>query len=180
MGEILSSIGAVATGGITGIIGAGVQRFADYKNKKLDIELLGKQMAHEVVLVEKGLTAQTRVAELDTEKARDVADAASFAASMAEPARATAGQALTQRQSSWMVALDFVRGIVRPGLTLYLVVLTTLIYFHANSLLTGSAFTPADALDLTKRTVDTVLYLTTTATLWYFGVRNKQPGPKLK
>lgn len=185
MGDILSSIGAVFSGGLTGIIGAAVQRFADFKNKKLDIEAEGRRQAHEISMrrvdaeiMKQEFAARTRLAEVEGETQRDVADAGAFAASFREPVRYAEGQQLTQRQLGWMVALDFLRGIVRPGLTLYLVILTTLIYAQANALLSGSAFTPADARDLTFRTVDTVLYLTTTAALWWFGTRNRGAPPK--
>lgn len=185
MADVVSAIGAVLSGGLTGVIGAGVQRFADYKNKKLDIESDRAKFSHEIAMrrvdaeiMEKEFAARTRLAEVEGDIKRDVADAEAFAASFREPVRYAEGATLTPRQTGWMVALDFMRGIVRPGLTLYLVILTTLIYGQASALMSGSAFTPADALELTSRTVDTVLYLTTTATLWWFGTRNKQAPPK--
>jgi hypothetical protein len=183
--DILSAIGAVASGGVTGIVGAVAQRVFDWKNKKLDLEAESRRLSHELALrrvdveiMEKEFAARTRVAEIEGETRRETADAEVFAASFREPAQYAAGHALSPRQVGWMVALDFLRGIVRPGLTLYLVILTTLIYGQAHALLSGSVFTPADALALAQRAIDTVLYLTTTATLWWFGTRNKSPAPK--
>jgi hypothetical protein len=78
------------------------------------------------------------------------------------------------------VLVDALRGIVRPGLTVYLCAITTLIYSDAQLLLNkAQGMTATEALDLTKMVVGTVLYLTTTCVLWWFGTRNKQSAPQI-
>jgi len=69
-----------------------------------------------------------------------------------------------------MVVLDVFRGIIRPGLTLYLAVLTTIIYLQARSLM-GAGMAPEQAAGLVSKIIDTVLYLCTTTVLFWFGSR---------
>lgn len=169
LGLITSAFG----GGLTGLIGGAVEKVFTYKTKKLEIEQNRERFAHEVNMrkVDAEIMAQewasrTKVAEIEGAAKVDVADAAAFAASFNEPARYSQGD-LTDKQNWWMVGLDVFRGIIRPGLTLYLCTLTTVIYFKLNTDL------PVEAAD---RIINTVLYLTTTACCWWFGSR----GPKGK
>jgi len=78
------------------------------------------------------------------------------------------------------VIIDFIRGIVRPGLTVYLCALTTMIYVQARELLGKEDMTLASAIELEKLIVQTILYLTTTCILWWFGTRNSAPQPRNK
>jgi hypothetical protein len=77
------------------------------------------------------------------------------------------------------VLLDLFRGLVRPALTVYLCVLSTLIYYQARELIAQQPLKPDQALQIENLIVGTILYLTTTCVLWRFGTRNKQQVPKL-
>jgi len=81
-----------------------------------------------------------------------------------------------------LVLLDFLRGIIRPGLTVYLCAITTIIYLDAKSVLQNiqGVLSAADALNLVQTIVATILYLTTTCVLWWFGTRNKSKPPGSK
>jgi hypothetical protein len=80
---------------------------------------------------------------------------------------------LTNNQQWVMVLLDALRGSVRPLLTIYLCVLTTYIYFQAKGLLSQEDLNVDQAMKLTEYVVHSILYLTTTIVLWWFGTRNK-------
>lgn len=174
---------SVVGGGVTGILGVVVQRVADYKNKQLDMQIAKEKYAHETNMrkVDAEIMAQewagrTRVAEVEAEAKVDAADASAFQASFAEPTRATAPIKVTRGQAWVVVILDVIRGIVRPGLTVYLCVLTTLVYMQATALIGVdgiAALTSEQVLQLILKVVGTVLYLTTTCVLWWFGTRNK-------
>lgn len=183
IGALFSSILA---GGATGIFGVVVQRWADFKNKQLDIEINKSKFAHEIEMrrVDAEILAQEwagrlSVAETEAAGRSDVAESQAFAQSFNEPAMYSANVKASKNQGWVLVALDFIRGVVRPGLTVYLCILTTLIYMQAYSLI-GGELPPADALPLVKMIVGTVLYLTTTCVLWWFGTRNKGGPPKFK
>lgn len=175
--ELLSSI---LGGGVTGLVGVMVQRFADYKNKQLDISADREKFAHEIKMREADAAimaqewaAKTRVAEIETDGRTEVADASAFAASFNEPLRYSEGVTPSSGQGWMLVTLDFIRGIVRPGLTLYLCGITTLIYVQARGLLSGTFLAPEQSIALVEKVIGTILYLTTTCLLWWFGVRNK-------
>jgi hypothetical protein len=190
--ETLGTIfGAIFSGGATGIIGVVAQRFADYKNKQLDMQLENQRHTNAVALREvdakimaQEAAAKVQVVTLEGENAVNLADAqtkgieaaadaAAFSKSYdLEPKQFTTGN-LSSNQRWAMVVLDFVRGFVRPGLTIYLCVLTTLIYFQARDLLSKEDLDVKQAMDLTDYIVHSIIYLFTTVTLWYFGTRNK-------
>lgn len=186
LGTALSSI---VGGGMTGILGVVVQRIADYKNKQLDLQLITIKNGHEIHMREvdadimrEEWAARTRVAEIEAEAKENVADAEAFSASFNEPKTYSEPTKHSIGQAWLMVILDFIRGIVRPTLTIYLCVLTTLIYLHSKKLMYahGQSMTPDQAMNHVNLVVGTVLYLTTTCVLWWFGTRNKQPQPKVK
>ena len=72
--------------------------------------------------------------------------------------------------------LDVLRGVVRPGLTIYLCVLTTQIYNELASQV--GPLTADQRYETTKLIVGTILYLFTTVTLWWFGTRSSGKQPK--
>jgi hypothetical protein len=185
--EILGgALSAVVSGGMTGILGVVVQRIADYKNKQLDLQLMDKKHTHEVkmrevdaLIMQQEWAARTEVASIEAAGREAVADSQAFAASFNEPSRYSEGAKFTDNQAWLMVILDFIRGIVRPGLTIYLCILTTFVYFEAKGLLANSPINETQAYEIIKLIIGTILYLTTTCLLWWFGSRNKQVGPKL-
>lgn len=179
MGVVETFFSSIISGGVTGLLGVAVQRFCDYKNKQLDIEVAKERMSHELLLrkadaeiLEKEYAARVSVADIE-------ADSKAFSASFNEPIRFSEKVKYTESQGWLMVILDFIRGIVRPGLTVYLCILTTLIYMETREY-TGQNINEEKAFELMEMIVGTVLYLTTTCLLWWFGVRNKQLGYKLK
>lgn len=183
--EILGTVfGSIFSGGATGIIGVVAQRFADYKNKQLDMQLESQRAANELLKMDKEAeiakaeaAAKLEITRTEVAGQEAVADAATLAESFKmEPQRFAQG-GLTPGQNWLMVALDALRGSVRPILTLYLCVLTTLVYTQAKDLLATSIPSVQQALELEKMIVGTILYLTTTCVLWWFGTRNKQNPP---
>lgn len=188
IGALVSSILA---GGATGLVGVAIQRWADYKNKQLDLQLekqrgdleLAKR-DKDAVIMEKEWAGRTRVAEVEGAAAMDTAESQAFAASFQHD-KATYSDGVLDKLRGWWGQLlrfllglvDVIRGIVRPGLTIYLCVITTMIYDDAQRRM-GSDLTAAQALELVKMIVATVLYLTTTCVLWWFGTRNRQAPPK--
>jgi hypothetical protein len=71
------------------------------------------------------------------------------------------------------------RGIVRPALTVYLCVLTTYVWLQVHQVLDKQPLSGSEALQIWQLIVGTILYLTTTCVLWWFGTRNKQQVPQL-
>lgn len=176
---------SIISGGLTGILGVAVQRFADYKNKELDLKLNQMKLDQEVELkkadaaiMAQEWAAKTQVAQIEASGAESISANQAFASSFNEPVRYSDKVTPNIGQSWVLIFLDLIRGIVRPGLTIYLCVLTSLIYLQSKEALGGN-LSPEQSLSILKMTIGTILYLTTTCLLWWFGVRNKQPAPKI-
>ena len=147
---------ALLTGGATGLLGTAITAGVDYFQAKQrhaqEIEL--RRLDHEIALAE-AASVERQVAieaEAESEKAAWEALKASY-----QEAR----QRWSSGESAWIVFVDVVRGLTRPALTWAFLALTGIIYF---TLAAGDAA-------MRGRIVETVLYLTTTCVLWWFGGR---------
>lgn len=187
--EILGTlVGSIFSGGATGIIGVIAQRFADYKNKQLDMELEKQRFSQQVEMkridaeiMKEEYAAKKEIVQVETAGATDVADAQALAASFAmEPKRYSNEATLTPGQNWLMILLDFFRGAIRPALTLYLCALVTVIYFLARDKVKAEDLDADQALDLLKLLIGTILYVWTTCTLWWFGTRNRSKSLGVK
>ena len=186
MFEVLGTIfGSIFSGGATGLIGVVLQRFADYKNKQLDMQL--EQQKHEnavalrrvdAEIMAQEWAARTQVASVEAAGKEEVANAQAFERSYSlEPQRYAEGVKPTKAQAWVLILLDAVRGIIRPGLTIYLCILTTMVWYQAKAVLGQEDLDAEAAGDIWRMVVGTILYLTTTCVLWWFGTRNKQQQP---
>lgn len=175
--DIFGGIASVLSGGVTGLIGTVTQKIFDYKSKQLDIQLQKDKFANDVemkkaeaAIMAQEWAARTQVAKIETEGASDVQDSKGFAASFStEPQRYSQGS-LSEKQNWLMVFLDFMRGIIRPGLTLYLCAIATMLYINARKMVPNMV--PVDeTLAMVRQITDTLLYLFTTCVCWWFGSR---------
>lgn len=184
--ELLGTIfGAIFSGGATGLIGVAIQRFADYKNKKLDIQIEKERRETEIAkrradaeIMQAEYAGKLKVSQEEGATSRDVAETNAFAQTLfKEPERYSQGTFTTGQQ--WvLVVLDALRGSVRPLLTIYLCALTTYVWVQVRTLVASENLDTAAALEVWKMVVQNILYLTTTVTLWWFGTRNRQAQPK--
>jgi Tfp pilus assembly major pilin PilA len=181
--SVISGGASVISGGITGLGGIAVQRYFDLKNAQTKIQADAQNQAHEIEIkkldleaAQSGAASSLKLAESEAVKAEVTTDGQSFTAAItSEPQRFTENGKLTDGQNWLLVILDCVRGLVRPGLTAYLAVLTSLIYWQSIRVMTkeGMSMDPEHAYALVNECMSTVLYLFTTSTLFFFGTRNK-------
>src|SRR5205807_9529071 len=135
--------GSIFSGGATGLIGVVLQRFADYKNKQLDLQLEDQRAKNaleqrklDLEITGKEWAGRMQVAVTEADSAKDVAERQAFAASIfKEPERYSSAQTLTTGQQWMLVLLDVARGIVRPLLTVYLCALTTYVWYQVRQVL---------------------------------------------
>lgn len=171
---MLEILGALVSGGATGLLGSAVSAFTKFKLQKLqnDFEIAKIEKETEQMRMEQ----ETRMAVADIEattKKETSADSlveASYAHDTAAYATGTKA-----RDSKAFIFLDFVRGMVRPLLTIYLMVLSTWLTVEVFSILNGleNAISAEQAYTLVQQAIATILYLTSTIVLWWFGTRNK-------
>jgi len=182
---MLALLGSIFSGGLTGLLGVAFQRFFDFLKVKQEIEMKKMEFDHEVnmrridgEMLAQEWAARTQVATIEATAKENVAAEASFSASFnSEPKQYSAKVKIGPVTGFFLVLLDFLRGIVRPGLTIYLCAITTMIYIEARTIMAGVAFATADAIRVHDLIVSTILYLTTTCVLWWFGTRNSQKAP---
>lgn len=177
LGLITSAFG----GGLTGLIGGAVDKVFQYKTKKLEIEQNRERFAHEVdmrkadaEIMAQEWAARTKVAEVEGAAKVEVEDSKAFTVSLASEDKNYLDylDKLNSKQDWFFVILEFIKGVIRPGLTLYLCLLTTLLYIKASKLVPSEVPTDA-ALRMVTEIQNTIMYLTTTCILWWFGTRNK-------
>jgi hypothetical protein len=146
----------VMSGGATGLIGSvlsgGVKFFTDRQNQKHELAKMGLELQH----MDKEAEIARDIKELDMEGAEAAAAWKGLEASYAE-----SGKRWSTGDSGWIIAVDVVRGMMRPLLTLALVGVTTGIYFTLGD----------DSETLQERIIATILYLTALALSWWFADR---------
>jgi hypothetical protein len=202
MWDIITTIlGGVFSGGATGLIGIAIQRFAEYKKQQLEIEVVKLNHQNALALAEKetdrarlraesdqaiadrSADAREREAEEDARARQIEADSRSLLASY-EHDRASyleKGAMLGKGKSAaflrvMMGLVDFARGILRPGLTIHLTVVVTMMFTTMLAMLqaVGHQFTVAEIMPVLQLIVQTITYCWTTCVIWWFGTRQSQ------
>ena len=178
-------ITGVLSGGATGLFGVLIQRYFDLQHKKQEIEQFRLQLANNIELAKMESERAVRVSEIGLEGVQAQADASIMTASFRHD-NANYLDAQAQRRTGFvgglvtfmMAVVDFLRGILRPGMTAYLCALVTVMFLWARDLAEkhGYHLSAEQAYSLVLQIVATILYCWTTATLWWFGTR----PPKFK
>lgn len=180
---------SIFAGGATGLAGVAIQRYFDMKKYDKDLEMKRMDQNHELSLRKQDAElmkleseAQLKVAAVSARSLESVEDSKAFAFSMAQPVMSAAVGTITKNQNWFYVMIDFIRGLVRPVLTVYLCAVMTWIYVDSLNLITreGMTASPEEAYGLINKVVASALYLCTTCVLWWFGTRNKQKPPSVR
>lgn len=181
-------------GGITGFVGNIVTSVANYRMQKLKnehsremakLELDKMDKEKEFMLAE--VEANLRITEVQTEAQMDITDSQAFADSI----KAAEKDALSETIQEKLIAkggfatgvgvfisllfglVDFLKKLIRPSLTIYLVGLTTWITIIAWEVMEtkNAEFTTEQAKDIFDQVTTIVIYLTVTCVTWWFGDR---------
>ena len=178
VGTIVGALGSILTGGATGLIGAAVTRYADYKLEALRMEHKREEikLQNEQIRIEGEV--RTRVAETEAAGAAEVASYEALSASYKADTATYLAKAQGKVSAFFMGLVDWVRGMTRPALTGYLSLLTTWIAFSLYGMV-GELQTQQLLMNETQLVqmwwdvINMVLYLTATSVLWWFGSRPK-------
>jgi hypothetical protein len=158
---MLDLIMGVLSGGVTGLLGtviSGGMKFFENKQKhSYELSIMEMEMRQ----MDREAANAVKIAETAMEGADRTAAWAALEASYKEStARMSKGD------SPWLVLVDVVRGLMRPVMTLGLLVLLAVIYFTV-----ADGLAAADGLPMRVSIILTVSYLATTSVLWWFGTR---------
>lgn len=174
---------SVLTGGATGLIGTGLSLIGDHFKRKQDLEMKKLDNDHEMAVMSKEWDGRRDIALTEADAAKDVQDGKAFAASYGlEPKRYLdiPGSEMSGFTKILLGFIDFWRGLIRPAMTTYLVVIVTLMYFEFLAMMEMKGITIDDktVIGIVVHIVNSIVYLATTTTLWWFGTRNKNKVPK--
>jgi len=180
-------ISGILSGGATGLLGVLLQRYFDLQHKKQEIEIVKLNLQNSIELAKmENERAQQRnetdlqLADRQLEATLSETDSANLIASFKHDS-ATYLDATAQRRKGFvgalvvfmMASVDFLRGIIRPGMTAYLCVLVTIMFMWVRELANthGVKLTSEQVQELMVQIIATILYVFTVCTVWWFGVR---------
>ena len=168
MEALLSILTSTGAGGIIGVVGSWLTKREERKNIQLQFERDVKlaeirkdeakiEADHELALADK----QIERAQVEGSVAIDQAEVEAFSKGLKE-----------QSKTYGIKAVDGIRGLMRPLITVYLLVIATLLTLKINQLVGG-----LDSLEMSElkgiydNVINQMLFLTATAVTWWFGSR---------
>ena len=159
---------SVISGGATGLLGTVLSGVTDYFKQRQANKMKLAMMAEEREMMRLEIQGAENVAKINAESAMDVAESEAFARTFsAERIK------FLNTDNKWiqgmLASAEFIRAMVRPVLTTVLVIYAYIIYKDAVEQMNE---------EMVRYCTMTILYLTTTAVLWWFGTRNKATPPK--
>lgn len=181
----------VIFGGITGLVGSITTSITNYKMQKMKNEHDREMVKLESEAMKEEAKMQIAIKQTETEGAIQLADTQAFVESQKsadvqlfsdkwiEKLFSTVGWV------SWfsipfgvLIAtafafVDFLRGFMRPGLTIYLSVMTSIITWMAWDIMQkhGQNISVQEAIDLYDNVTSIVIYLTVSCVTWWFSDR---------
>jgi hypothetical protein len=181
-------------GGLTGFFGNIITSVANYKMQKLtneqqrfmaEIDLKKMDKEKEIMLAE--AEANMRITEVETEAQMDISDSQAYLESIKQAEKQGLSDAMQQKLldkggfasvmgvvlAFFLGLVDLLKSIVRPGLTLYLMGLTTYITILAWNVLDAKkdVVGPEQAQKIFENVTTIVIYLTVSCVTWWFGDR---------
>jgi len=185
-------------GGVTGLIGNVVGGWFKLKHAQVQQEMLGIKNNHEVAMVKVETEAMIMeskaniaITRAQIEGAVELADANVYLQSQKEGNKNLFSNKWIDKlmtiEGKWkfitlpagvIVAMlfgfvDFLKGLIRPGMTMYLVGLTTWISFKAWDIMQmeGVKMSITEATGIFNNITSIVVYLTVSCVLWWYGDR---------
>ena len=172
LNEILGLGASAASGGLFGILGAGIGAFAKYFQRRQEMEAERERRAHELMLIE----AQQRTAAAETENELRIIDTKA-AADLRE-----ASYQMPISVSGVHMWVNDVRSLFRPLLTAGLVAgAFWIVWLLVGRLdardggVLAQVIGPDEAADLVGYGIRTLIFLAATAVAWWYGERSMQP-----
>lgn len=185
-------------GGVTGLIGNVVGGWFKLKERKLDLDIQKLNNKHEVDMLKyetqamiMEAKANIKITQAQVEGAVDIKDAQAFMQSQREGNKSLFSNkwidALMRIEGWWKIItlplasiiaflfglVDFLRGLIRPALTVYLCGVTTWVTWMAWNIMQtdGLTLTAMQSVNIFNDTTSIVTYLTVSCVTWWFGDR---------
>ena len=181
----------VIFGGLTGLIGSVTTSITNYKLQKMKNEHDEKMIELETTAMIRETEANIKINEAEIQGEIEIADTKAYTKSIEEGNKSLFNHSWVDKLLSIegnmrfftvpcgiLIAflfgiVDFLKALMRPGLTMYLVGCTTWITYMSYGILEtyGTAITSASALLLFTDVTNIIIYLTVSCVTWWFGDR---------
>lgn len=169
---------SVLSGGVTGIIGAAITRYADHESEKLKLKALEITNKHnleskqiDLQIMKQEWEMRDKIATTEAESRMDVADSQAFAASYSYEPKSNSNSKLYTKNQNWlMVILDFLSGAVRPGASYWSLFIMSYLLYRALNM----SIAPATSDAAYSEVIQNLLFTTSTIITWWFGTRPRQ------
>jgi len=181
----------IILGCLTGLIGSAVTSIFSFKTEKLRGEIKIATIKAETSAMIEEAKANIAITRAQVEGEIEVADSNAYLQSQKEGNKTLFDNKWIDKllaiEGNWRIItvpvavlvsilfgfVDFLRGLMRPVLTIYLVGLSTWITYKAYILLTmtKSAMTTTEALGIFTDATSIIIYLTVSCVTWWFGSR---------
>lgn len=179
-------------GGVTGLIGNIVTGVVNYKTRKLEVEHEQKMVELETKAMLAEAEANIKVTKAQVEGAVELADSAAYMESIKQGNKPLFSERWVDnlfKVEGWarfiavpaaiLVALlfgfvDWLRGLMRPALTMYLTGMTTYITLLAWKIMQEHGIMTLGsegATEIFNHVISIVIYLTVSCVTWWFGDR---------
>lgn len=169
-------IASLSSGGITGVLGSVVTNVADFFEQR-------RKNQHELELRKLDIQEMEKEYEYRKDVTAQKTQAASQQKSYEHDSRSYSSD--TKLKSGWLKAplvfVDFIRGMVRPALTIFLIMLVWMTFNKVQGVIDSAgmdAIRPEKAMTIYATVVDMILYLASTAVCWWFGTRPRSQQRK--
>ena len=165
---ILGIFGSGGFGSIVGLVGGYMNRKLDLEGKKIDLEDHAAQRAHDLLkqeadrkYMESEYAQKIQVAGIEADAAVEVAGYGAMEKSY--------GFAAPTSADGWV---DKVSKLVRPFITLALLLGTTIIFWQVQQLVDKTAVaTPAEIIALYKEVIEWIIFQAGVTIGWWFAMR---------
>jgi len=184
----------ILLGGVTGLIGNAFTTWFKYKNAKMEYTHKEKMVDLETQAMIKESEMQIQVTKARIEGEVELADSAAFDTSQKAGnqqlfADKWIDMIMANRDRKWtgwffgllgtliaggFALVDWLNGMMRPALTIYLVGTSSYITYLAWKIMQDvgiETFTAAQALGIFQQVTSTMIYLAVSAVTWWFGDR---------
>jgi hypothetical protein len=181
----------IILGGVTGLVGNIITAWSNFKTQKLKNEHDEAMYSFKIQELGAKTDAAIKITEAKISGAVELADSEAYKASQTEGNKQSFSDSWIDKLFSvegWLSyiatpvavllamllgSVDVLKGIMRPGLTLYLTAVTTWLTWTAYGILqqVGANMTSQQALDIYNQVTSIVIYLTVSCVTWWFGDR---------
>ena len=181
------TIASILGGGLTGLIGTCVSSLVSYKTKKMELDHQIKMIEAETGAMKAETEANIKITHAQTEADIQKAEMQAFETSMQLGSKDYTKEGyiadlMKHKYLKWIGALlitlfaivDFLKGLARPAITYYMIGLSTYLTVVVYRIIqtTGAEAIPiSEALPIFKYIINSLLFITTTVILWWFGER---------